>query len=64
MPAAVSKVAEIIFNAFGNDYRQQRDDAKLEYAKRSDLSKFVIDTNGNAIKDHSDVVATQGWLSR
>ena len=64
MPAAVSKVAEIIFNAFGNDYRQQRDDAKLEYAKRIDLSKFVIDTNGNAIKDHSDVVATQGWLSR
>jgi len=64
MPAAVSKVAELIFNAFGNDYRQQKLDAASEYAKRIDLSKFVVDTNNNAIKEHQELGITQGWLSR
>jgi hypothetical protein len=64
MPAATAKVAELIYNAFGNDYRQQRIDAIAEYVKRIDLSKFIVDTNNNAIKDRVDITAVQGWLSR
>lgn len=64
LPAATAKVAEIIFNAFGNDYRQQRQDAAIEYSKRIDLSKFVVDLNENAIKDQADIISSQGWLNR
>lgn len=64
MPAAVCKVAEIIFNAFGKDYVDQLQRCKEEFKNRIDLSKFVVDINNNAIKDAKENEATQGWLSR
>jgi hypothetical protein len=64
MPASVAKVAEVIFNAFGNDYSEQRQHAKEEYLRRVDLSKYVVDTNNNGITDAVDVRYSQGWLSR
>jgi hypothetical protein len=64
MPASVSKVAEIIYNAFGRDYNDNRDNARKEYDKRMDLSKFVIDTNENAIKEPYELKSSQGWLCR
>jgi len=64
MPASVSKVAEIIYNAFGRDYNDNRDNARKEYDKRMDLSRYVIDTNDNAIKEPYEIKSSQGWLSR
>jgi hypothetical protein len=64
MPASVAKVAEIIFNAFGKDYSEQRLAAKEEYMRRIDLSKYIVDTNNNGITDAVDVGYSQGWLSR
>jgi len=63
-PASVCKTAEIIFNSFGSDYATQKQNARQEYDVRMDLSKFVVDTNNNAIVDSIDVVTKQGWLSR
>ena len=64
IPASVSKVAEIIFNSFGNDYVDQLNRARAEYDKRMDLSRFIVDDNNNAIKDHYEIKNSQGWLSR
>jgi len=64
LPASVCKTAEIIYNAFGNDYLSQRDSARAEYKQRCDLSKFILDTNSNGIVDHYEVSESQGWLSR
>ena len=63
-PASVSKVAELIFNAFGKDYRDQRDDSRKEYDSRMDLSQYVVDTNNDAIKGVVDIETRQGWVSR
>jgi hypothetical protein len=63
-PASVSKVAELIYNAFGRDYKDNRDDARKEYNTRMDLSQFVVDTNNNAIKEIRDIESRQGWVSR
>lgn len=63
-PACVQKVAEIIFNAFGKDYRDQKLECRKEYDTRMDLSKFVVDTNNNGIEDQCEKQETQGWLSR
>lgn len=63
-PASVCKVAEIIFNAFGRDYNEQRLSAKDEYDKRMDLSKYLVDTNNDGILDPNDIKFTQGWLTR
>jgi hypothetical protein len=63
-PASVCKVAEIIFNAFGRDYNDQRLAAKEEYEKRMDLSKYLVDTDNNGILGPEEVKYTQGWLTR
>ena len=64
LAASVSKVAEIIFNAFGKDYVDQLSRASNEYDKRMDLPNYVTDINNNAIPDVIDKAMTQGWLSR
>lgn len=64
LPASVCKTAEIIFNAFGKDYNDQRLAAKNEYDRRIDLSAYAVDTNNNGILDAVDVQSKQGWLSR
>lgn len=64
LPASVCKTAEMIFNAFGKDYNEQRLAAKNEYDRRIDLSAYAVDENNNGILDISDIQAKQGWLSR
>lgn len=64
LPASVCKVAEIIFNAFGNDYAEQLKRARVEYDKRMDLSNFVIDDNNDGIASPLEIRNKQGWLSR
>jgi len=62
--ASVCKTAEIIFNAFGNDYIEQRKAAKEEYSKRLNLSQYNVDTNNDGVLDQKEIATKQGWLSR
>ena len=64
LPASVSKTAELIFNAFGNDYTDQIARARAEYKERIDLSKFIVDSNNDGIANPYEVRNAQGWLSR
>jgi hypothetical protein len=63
-PASVSKVAELIYTAFGRDYVDQKKDAKDEYNRRLDMSQFNVDTDSNAILEPHEMAARQGWLTR
>lgn len=64
LPASVCKVAEIIFNAFGRDYNEQKLAAKNEYDRRIDLSNYVVDMNNNGVEEAADIGYKQGWLTR
>jgi hypothetical protein len=64
VPASVSKVAELLFNAFGRDYNDSREAAKNNYDKRIDLSQYIIDKNSDGIPDPKEITHRQGWLSR
>jgi hypothetical protein len=52
---AVQKVAEMIFNQLGDDYEDQRINARKEYERLLDKKSFVIDWNGNGILDIGEV---------
>jgi len=63
--ASVQKVAEIVFNAFGDDYIDQRQRAREEYQKRLSSPVKKIDKNANGIEEVSESLDnTSGWLSR
>jgi len=62
--ACVQKVAEIIFNAFGDDYIDQKQRAREEYQRRLSNPVKKIDLNANAVEERSETFNTQGWLSR
>jgi hypothetical protein len=62
--ASVQKVAEIIYNAFGNDYLNQKKECKIEYDNRMDLSQFNTDLNNDGILQASEKQYRQQWLSR
>jgi hypothetical protein len=62
--ASVQKVAELIFNMRGDDYIDQRNDARQEYQHRLETSIGLIDQNLNAIEDIKERVNRSGWLER
>jgi hypothetical protein len=62
--ASVQKVAEIIFNAFGDDYIDQKQRAREEYQRRLSNPMKKIDTNANGVEEVSESFNSQGWLSR
>ena len=62
--ASVQKVAEIIFNAFGDDYTDQKQRAREEYQRRLSNPMKKIDTNFNGVEEKSESFSSQGWLSR
>lgn len=62
--ACVQKVAEIIFNAFGDDYIDQKQRAREEYQRRLSNPVKKIDINANGVEERSETFNTQGWLSR
>jgi len=64
MPASVCKVAEIIYNSMGDDYKDQRDAARKEYYSRIGKISFRVDKNNNAIQDETEKSATTGYLER
>jgi hypothetical protein len=62
--ASVHKVAEIIFNSFGDDYRDNSADARKEYLQRISKSIYRVDLNKNAIEDVKESFNNSGFLSR
>jgi hypothetical protein len=62
--ATIQKAAEIIFNAFGDDFVDQKQRAREEYQRRLSIPTKKIDLNANAVEDLFESRNTQGWLSR
>lgn len=62
--ACVQKVAEIIFNAFGDDYIDNRQRAREEYQRRLSNPIKRIDHNANGVEEKVESFNSQGWLSR
>jgi hypothetical protein len=62
--ATIQKAAEIIFNAFGDDFVDQKQRAREEYQRRLSIPTKKIDLNANAVEDVFESRNTQGWLSR
>jgi len=62
--ATIQKTAEIIFNAFGDDFVDQKQRAREEYQRRLSIPTKKIDLNANAVEDVFESRNTQGWLSR
>lgn len=62
--ASIQKVAQLIYNALGDDYLDQRDAAASEYKRRLDKSAFRIDNNSNALLSPQEAVSRTGFMSR
>jgi hypothetical protein len=62
--ASVQKVAEIIYAAMGDDYIDQKNNAKIEYKERLNKSIYRTDTNENAILDIREHSQRSGFLNR
>lgn len=62
--ATIQKCAEIIFNAFGDDFVDQKQRAREEYQRRLSIPYKKIDKNANAIEEVSEARNGEGWLSR
>jgi len=62
--ASIQKVAELIFNALGDDYLDQRDRAQAEYKRRLDKSSYRIDANSNALLSPAEAVSRSGFMRR
>lgn len=61
---AVHKVAEIAFNGFGKDFKDNKDDAIGSYKKEMNKGIFAVDLNNNAVLDVAERTWQQGWLKR
>jgi len=63
--ASVQKVAEIIFNAFGDDFIDNKQKAREEYGRRISSPMKKIDKNSNAVEDRYETLnESSGWLTR
>lgn len=62
--AAVHKVAEVVFNAFGDDFRDNRNQARIDYQSSLDIDLFNVDRNMNTRIDPNERVLRQGKLTR
>jgi hypothetical protein len=62
--SSVMKCAEIIFRALGDDFSDQRQQAREEYQLRLAKRIHVIDTNADAIEQVIERRQESGWLSR
>lgn len=61
---AVSKTAELIFNSFGDDFIDNRNDARIEYNKRLSKDIFLVDRNNDGKISIGEEKIRQGVLSR
>lgn len=62
--SSVSKVSEIIYNSFGDDYLDQKKSAMDEYTKRLQKSIFDVDLNGDAELSLGEMNSRQGFMNR
>lgn len=63
--ASIMKVAEIIFNAFGDDYKDDKAAARKEYETRLGNKRIhKVDMNKNGGEDVQERTNTTGWMSR
>ena len=62
--ASVQKVAQIIYGSFGDDYAENRLDAKKEYCVRLDSANVKVDTNSNARVDRAEHESTVNRIFR
>jgi hypothetical protein len=62
--ASVMKTAEIIFRAFGDDYRDDMKEARDEYKSRIHKKIHRVDKNKNGQEDVQERFNTVGWLKR
>jgi len=52
--AAVHKVAEIAFNAYGDDFKDNREQARLYYREALNFGLYKLDSNRNTRLDASE----------
>ena len=64
LDACVSKCAEIIYNSLGDDYTDDRDNARLEYKHRVSLPNYKADLNKNARLEASEKGVRTGGIYR
>jgi hypothetical protein len=62
--AAVHKVAEIICNAFGDDYANVKKAAREEYSTRMKKRVQRVDVNKNGAEEPFERVNSTGWIGR
>lgn len=62
--ASVMKTAEIIFRSFGDDFIDQKTQARDEYQSRLKKRIHRVDLNSNATEDDYEGVNETGFLSR
>lgn len=60
----VSKLAEIIYTALGDDYVDNMTMSRQEYKDRMDKSIYKLDKNENALLDVHEEVRKSGFMSR
>jgi len=62
--ATVSKAAELIFTSFGDDYIDNRTQARNEYQSRLNSSIYDVDLNNDGILSRGEAGARQGFMKR
>ena len=62
--SAIQKVAELIFNGFGDDYEDDRLKAKAEYKGRLDKRLYKVDKDGDADLSNRENKKRSGFLHR
>lgn len=62
--ASSHKVAEIVFNAFGKDFYENRDAARKQYKQDFDKAIYHVDQNNDAILSVRERTLTEGKLYR
>lgn len=62
--ACVMRTAELIFRSFGDDFTDQKLEARKEYSNRLSKKIHRVDLNKNAIEDRYEMKNKTGYLSR
>jgi hypothetical protein len=62
--AAVSRVAAMIFNSYGDDGENDKADAMKDFYSRINAAVFSIDRNTNAREDRQEIEQKEGLIKR
>lgn len=62
--ASVHKTAQIIYRGFGDDYKDNRDDAAKAYKESLTLRKYNVDLNRDAVLQENEKNLMTGYLKR